>query len=84
MENEIVIETRDSDCNFEPERQRLVAPTISRSDVDYSHVAPTRRSFDAYRSERARWRRRLAAKDQLVELLHLRLVELRHEMTVAI
>ena len=57
---------------------------ISRSDVDYPHVAPTRRSFDAHRGERVGWRRRLAAKDQLVELLHLRLVELRHEMTVAI
>ena len=34
--------------------------------------------------EPAGWGRRLTAKDQLVELLRLRLVELRHEMAVAI
>ena len=57
---------------------------ISRLDDDCSHFAPTRRPSDAYRREPAGWRRRLAAKNQLVELLRLRLVELRHEMAVAI
>ena len=57
---------------------------ISRSDVDCSHFAPTRRLSDVHRGEPAGWGRRLTAKDQLVELLRLRLVELRHEMAVAI
>jgi len=56
----------------------------SRSDVDCSHFAPTRRPSDAYRREPTGRGRRLTAKDQLVELLRLRLVELRHEMAVAI
>jgi hypothetical protein len=57
---------------------------ISRWDGDCSHFAPTRRPSDAYRGKPAgRWRRG-AAKDQLVELLRLCLVELRHEMAVAI
>ena len=57
---------------------------ISRSDIDCSHFAPTRRPSDAYRCEPPGRRRRLVAKDQLVELLCLRLVQLGHEMAVAI
>jgi hypothetical protein len=57
---------------------------ISSSGVNCSHFVPTRRPSDAHRGELAGRRRRLAAKDQLVELLRLRLVDLRHEMAVAI
>ena len=57
---------------------------ISRSDIDCSHFAPTRRPSDAHRGKAAGWRRRLAAKDQVVELLRLRLMQLGHEMAVAV
>src|SRR5713226_1902282 len=57
---------------------------VSRSDIDCSRFAPTRRPSDADRGEPAGRRRRLAAKNQLVELLRLRLMQLGHEMAVAV
>jgi hypothetical protein len=75
------VKRRVSDCAANPFGSS--AP-IFLWDGDCSHFAHTRRPSDAYRGKPAgRWRRG-AAEDQLVELLRLRLVELRHEMAVAI
>ena len=57
---------------------------ISLREGHCSHFAPTRRPSDAHRREPRGRRRHLVAKDRLVELLCLRLMQLGHEVAVAI
>ncbi len=53
-------------------------------DIDCSRFAPARRPPDPYRLEPTRRRSSLLTEHQLVELLRLRLVELRHKVAVTV